>query len=149
MFLALNDASIVQVQSCSLTVPTPPETGLKLRVKIVFVVDDENAIADTLAMILRSRGYQVIVFYNAETALAACEGVVPGFVISDIFMPGMSGLEMVIQIKERYPACKVLLISGNVETSDVLAAARLNGYDFSVFAKPFHPDDLLAKLNTW
>jgi DNA-binding NtrC family response regulator len=119
-----------------------------LTANIVFVVDDEKAIADTLAMILRIRGYEVTAFYNAETALAGCEGVVPGFIISDVFMPGMSGVEMIIKIEARYPACKFLLISGNAETSDVLAAVRLKGYDFPVLAKPFHPNDLLAKLDT-
>ncbi len=116
--------------------------------KIVFVVDDERAIADTLAMILRTLGYEVTAFYDAATALAKCEGVVPELVISDVFMPGMSGVEMAVQIEERHPTCKFLLISGNAETFDVLVAARLNGYDFPVLAKPFHPDDLLTTLNT-
>ena len=62
-------------------------------------------------------------------------------------MPKISGVEMAIQIKERYPACKILLFSGNTETTDLLEAARMVGRQFPLLPKPFHPEDLLAKLD--
>ena len=60
-------------------------------------------------------------------------------------MPGMNGIEMAIQIRQRYPACKVLLFSGQAATADLLEEARQSGYDFELLAKPVHPTELLAK----
>jgi YesN/AraC family two-component response regulator len=63
---------------------------------------------------MHPRRYAATAFYDAETALAECDGKCPEFVISDVIMPKISGVEMAIQIKERYPACKILLFSINV-----------------------------------
>jgi CheY-like chemotaxis protein len=114
----------------------------------VFVVDDEKCIADTLAAILQNRGYDTTAFYNAESALANCELLSPELVISDVVMPGMSGVEMAILIRQRHPDCKILLFSGHAGTADILDGARKKGYDFELLAKPVHPKDLLAKLTT-
>jgi DNA-binding NtrC family response regulator len=60
-------------------------------------------------------------------------------------MPGMNGVVMAILIRERHPACKVLLFSGQAATADFLAAFRRWGYDFELLAKPVHPNELLAR----
>ena len=112
----------------------------------VFVVDDEHCIADTLAVILRNSGYEASAFYNAQSALRQIESCCPELVISDVVMPGMSGLDMAVLIRERHPACKVLLFSGLAPTLNMLDIVRGQGYDFEVFAKPIHPTDLLAKV---
>jgi DNA-binding response OmpR family regulator len=112
----------------------------------VFIVDDEQCIADTLAVILRQSGYEASAFYNAQSALAAIESCRPELVISDVVMPGMSGVEMAVLIRERHPACKVLLFSGNATTMDMLEGVRRQGHDFELLAKPIHPADLLARI---
>jgi len=112
----------------------------------IFVVDDESIIADTLCAILRSSGYDALAFYDAETAFAACGDQPPDFVISDVSMPGMSGVELATQLKARLPGCGVLLFSGHAGTVEVLEAAHRKGYDFELLMKPAHPKDLLAKL---
>ncbi len=112
----------------------------------VLVVDDEHVIADTLVVILRQSGYEATAFYNAQSALERIEAGCPELVISDVVMPGMSGVEMAVLIKERYPDCKVLLFSGNAAMVDMLASARQQGHDFELMAKPVHPSDLLAKI---
>ncbi len=61
-------------------------------------------------------------------------------------MPGMSGIDLAIQIKEQYPNCKVLLFSGLASTAGLLDEARRQGHDFEILAKPIHPSDLLAKM---
>jgi CheY-like chemotaxis protein len=71
--------------------------------KRIFVVDDENVIADTLAAILRRAGYEASAFYDAQSALAQVEAARPELVISDVVMPGMSGLDMAVLIRERHP----------------------------------------------
>jgi DNA-binding NtrC family response regulator len=112
----------------------------------VFVVDDERTIADTLAVILSHHGYQTRAFYDAGSALTACAVERPDLIISDVVMPQFNGIDLAIQIKEHYPACKVLLFSGHAGTVDFLEQARKLGHDFEILSKPIHPKDLLAKL---
>jgi DNA-binding NtrC family response regulator len=117
--------------------------------KRVFVVDDERIIADSLATILNHSGYQASAFYDAESALLACELGKPDCIITDVVMPGMSGVDLAVEIKDRFPACRVLLFSGQAATADLLATVRGRGLDFDVLPKPVHPRDLMAKIGRW
>ncbi len=112
----------------------------------IFVVDDEQCIADTLAVILRNSGYEASAFYNAQGALEQIESCRPDLVISDVVMPGMNGVDMAVLIRDRHPACKVLLFSGQATTVDMLEGVRRQGYKFELLAKPIHPADLLARV---
>ena len=114
--------------------------------KRIFVVDDERIIADSLATILNNSGYEASSFYDAESALLACELGNPDCLITDVVMPGMSGIDLAVEIRDRFPACQVLLFSGQAATSDLLTTVRGRGHDFDVLPKPVHPKDLLAKL---
>ena len=114
--------------------------------KRIFVVDDEKTIADTLAVILRRSGYEVSAFYNAQSVLNQLESYSPDLIVSDVVMPGMSGLDMAVLIRKRQPACKVLLFSGQASTRNMLKMVGIRGYDFELLAKPIHPTDLLAKV---
>ena len=114
--------------------------------KRVFVVDDERTIADTLAQILKGCGYQATAMYDGESALANCAVAPPDLIISDVIMPGISGIELAIEVRRLYPGCKLLLFSGMAATNDLLEAARLQGHEFEVLAKPIHPADLLEKI---
>jgi DNA-binding NtrC family response regulator len=111
------------------------------------VVDDEPIISDTLSEILRISGYEARAFYDAETALNACLTCNPDIVISDVVMPGMSGVDLAIEIRERNPSCRIILISGNVGMTDMLESARIRGYDFEVLVKPVPPTELLENLS--
>lgn len=120
---------------------------MRSEMNVVYVVDDEKVIADTLAMILKQSGFGAVAFEDPCKALAAAtEGPPPDLLISDVVMPGMSGIELAIQFQQSYPRCKVLLFSGQAVTADLLETARLQGYQFEVLQKPVHPSDLLAKL---
>jgi DNA-binding NtrC family response regulator len=112
----------------------------------IFVVDDENVIADTLCAILRCSGYDARAFYDAESALTACKDLQPEFVISDVSMSGMNGIELAVQLTDSLPACRVLLFSGQAGTLELLETAHRKGYHFELLMKPVHPKDLLAKL---
>lgn len=112
----------------------------------IFVVDDERVIADTLCAILRCSGYEARGFYEAESALNACEDQPPDLVVSDVSMPGMSGTEMAVRLKKRCPGCEVLLFTGQVASRDLLKAASEAGYEFELLTKPVHPKDLLARV---
>lgn len=114
--------------------------------RIVFVVDDEAVIAQTLAMILNQAGFQATAFDHPDKAIAACAEVAPHLLISDVVMPGMTGIELAIHFRHAQPECKILLFSGQAATADLLEKAREQGYDFDLLSKPVHPKDLLAKL---
>ena len=112
----------------------------------VFVVDDEQLVADTIALILRTNGYQALALYDSESAIAQLEIIKPEIVISDVCMPKMNGVQLAILIRDRYPKCRVLLLSGQAATSDLLDEARRHGYIFEMLQKPIPPADLLAKI---
>jgi DNA-binding response OmpR family regulator len=106
----------------------------------------KECIADTLAVILGNCGYEARAFHNAQSALDAIDSCNPELVISDVVMPGMSGVEMAVLIRERHPDCKILLFSGQAATLDLLKGVRKQGHKFELLAKPVHPIDLLARL---
>jgi DNA-binding response OmpR family regulator len=112
----------------------------------VFVVDDEPMVASTTAAVLQLNGYEVRSFVNSLEALDAARAVKPDLVIADVVMPGLSGIDLAIQLNELCPTCKVLLLSGQAQTADLLETARQQGHDFEVLAKPIHPTDLLARI---
>jgi CheY-like chemotaxis protein len=66
--------------------------------------------------------------------------------LADVVMPGMSGIEAAIQISTMIPGCRVLLLSGQAATSDLLRDARVRGHDFEILLKPVHPNQLLDRL---
>jgi YesN/AraC family two-component response regulator len=111
---------------------------------VVLVVDDEPLIANTLVAILRKEHYAASAAYNAEEALAIAKVIPPDFLITDILMPGMSGIDLAITIKELTPDCKVLLFSGHANAIHFQDDPRSAIYDFPMLSKPIHPDVLLA-----
>jgi len=112
----------------------------------ILVVDDEAALADTLALIFQRAGYTATAVYSAEDALAFIATHRPSLVVSDVVMPGMNGLAMAKNIQIAYPNCRVLLFSGNADTQDLLDAARREGHAFEVLAKPVPPPQMLEKV---
>jgi DNA-binding response OmpR family regulator len=113
----------------------------------VLVVDDERIIANTLAMILSRSGYDALTAYCGETAIEAAPRFEPDLLISDVVMPGITGIETAIQIRAAHPACKVLLFSGQAASINILELARSQEHKFEMLLKPIHPADLLARLS--
>jgi CheY-like chemotaxis protein len=112
----------------------------------IFVVDDEKAIAETLAIILGKSGFVATSFTNPLEALEKALMKSPGLLLSDVVMPVLSGVDLAVQIKEKCPNCKILLFSGQAETTDLLTAARKQGHNFPLVAKPIHPADLICRI---
>lgn len=112
----------------------------------VFVVDDERIIASTLAAILQLNGFAAHFYVDPFAALAEAGTNAPDILISDVMMPELSGVELAIRIKALCPKCKILLLSGQAATADVLRAARERGYDFPLLSKPMHPTELLSQV---
>ena len=112
----------------------------------VLVADDEQVIANTLAIILNQAGFEARAVYSGEKAIEALDNFQPDMLISDVIMTGMTGIEAAIATRAKMPNCKILLFSGQAATADLLERARLDGHEFEILAKPVHPTDLLAKL---
>ncbi len=112
----------------------------------VLVADDEQVIANTLAIILNQAGFEARAVYSGEKAIEALDSFVPDMLISDVIMTGMTGIEAAILTRQKMPKCKILLFSGQAATADLLEQARADGHEFEILAKPVHPTDLLAKL---
>ncbi len=112
----------------------------------VLVADDEQVIANTLAIILNQAGFEARAVYSGEKAIETLNTFVPDMLISDVIMTGMTGIETAIATRAKHPSCKILLFSGQAATADLLEKARAQGHEFEILAKPVHPTDLLAKL---
>ncbi|HTH41680.1 MAG TPA: response regulator [Terracidiphilus sp.] len=125
----------------------PAETG-EYRHSIL-VVDDESAIADTMSEILSRNGYLAIPTYDAEQALETALITPPELLITDVMLPGMSGIELAITIRRIFPDCKILLCSGQAIALDLLASARNEGHHFTLLTKPVHPRDMLARVGEY
>jgi CheY-like chemotaxis protein len=120
---------------------TRPE-GLRAR---ILVVDDEPIIAMTLSEILRFQGYQVARAASGEEAVAKAASFAPDFLLSDIMLPGIDGVEAANQIKAMGCGCKVLFMSGQTSIAGD-ALLRAAGYEFDFVAKPVAPHDLILKI---
>jgi DNA-binding NtrC family response regulator len=96
-----------------------------------------------LALIFSSHGYDVRVAYSAETAIEVLAEWPPALCIVDVMLPLMNGIKFAIVLKANYPACRVVLFSGQPDTSRLLEAALKEGYRFEIFAKPLHPTLIL------
>ena len=110
----------------------------------VLVVDDEETIRMILVRILEREGFSIIEANNGLEALERMQESQAEFVISDIQMPEMDGFELLVALKDRYPATKVLMITGygHEFTPERLVAA---GADYYI-TKPFRSIDISNTL---
>lgn len=107
----------------------------------VLIIDDERAIADTLAMVFSKSGYDARGVYSAEEALALIPAWTPHLAIIDVYLPAMNGIDLAIRLEAEYPQCRVSLFSGEPGTDEMLTAS---GQPFEVIAKPISPSEMLA-----
>jgi DNA-binding response OmpR family regulator len=121
----------------------PETTKLK-----VLVADDEQVIANTLAIILNRAGFDARAVYSGEKLVEMAQSFEPDVLISDVVMSGTPGIEAAIEVLAKLPSCKILLFSGRAATINLLERARVEGQTFEIITKPIHPNELLARLAT-
>lgn len=110
----------------------------------VLVVDDEAVIREGLRRILEKEGYHVETSASGQIALERLQDENYGLVITDLKMPGMSGMEVLKAIKILQPEVPVIIITG-FSTVDTAVEAMKNGA-FDYIAKPFTPDQITEKV---
>lgn len=112
----------------------------------VFVVDDEESIAWTLAMILKSFGFDARFFTHPNEALAAALMNCPHLLVTDVLMPEMTGFDLAAKIQELNPSCKVLLFTGQPGRGRLLFKTEAADRGFELLEKPVHPSIFVAKV---
>jgi CheY-like chemotaxis protein len=112
----------------------------------ILVVDDQQLIANTTAMVLNHSGFRAERAYNGQSALEKALRLRPDFLLTDILMPGMNGVELAVAVRRQLPATIIVLISGQAGVTEILHQARVDGFEFDLLAKPIHPQKLLEHL---
>jgi len=112
----------------------------------VLILDDEQIIANTLALILNRNGFDARAVYSAQDAINTAAQLSPDVLISDVVMEGMTGIDAAIRISQIVPRCRIILFSGQAATADLLQQAEADGHHFEILAKPIHPRLLLQCL---
>jgi DNA-binding NtrC family response regulator len=115
-------------------------------VRHIYVVDDEVMITESLALILRRKGFMVSTFNDSLEALEQMKTVPPDLLISDVMMPQLSGIDLAVETAKAIPQCRILLLSGHMLTASLVQAAGAAGHNFLVLQKPIHPDELLSEI---
>ncbi|AZC26468.1 MULTISPECIES: sigma-54-dependent transcriptional regulator [Pseudomonas] len=110
----------------------------------VIVVDDEASIRTAIEQWLDLSGFEVQLFSRAEECLAQLPRDFPGVILSDVRMPGISGLELLAQVQGLDPELPIILLTGHGDVPMAVEAMRDGAYDF--LEKPFSPQTLLNSL---
>jgi len=111
----------------------------------ILIADDDGDLCEMLKVVLEKANYEVDLAANGEQAIRAYERHPADVLITDLFMPGRDGLETVQFFRSRYPALRIIAISGggySGQKTDHLAVARVAGAD-AAFRKPFEVARLL------
>lgn len=112
--------------------------------QIVHVVDDDEALRDSLAWMLEANGHAVAAHESGEAFLAACEPGMTGCVLLDVRMPGMSGLEVFEELGRRRCGLPVVFITGHGDVPMAVSALKKGAVDF--IEKPFAEADMLRLI---
>jgi DNA-binding NtrC family response regulator len=110
----------------------------------VLVVDDDPATREGLAALLESWGYSAAAVGDGKAALQFCENELPHGIITDLMMPGMTGLEFIDKLGERAQQVAVVMITGQATIETAVKAIKLGAYDY--LTKPIEPEKLHAVL---
>jgi len=106
----------------------------------ILVVDDERSMREILEIMLSKEGFNVQVAKSAEMALENVAERVPDLIITDLKMKGGSGLDLLRQVKSRFPGVEVIVITAFATTETALEALKLGAYDY--ITKPFEVDEI-------
>jgi FixJ family two-component response regulator len=112
---------------------------------VVIVVDDDQGMREAIESLLIAAGFGAVVYASAEAMLAAGVGPNTLCVITDVHLPGMSGLELIGELRARGCQQKVIVITGYDSPAGSKEAERLGAAAY--FAKPFAASALLGVIN--
>ncbi|MDQ3257742.1 MAG: response regulator transcription factor, partial [Acidobacteriota bacterium] len=108
---------------------------------IVFVVDDDESVRESLVSLIRSVGLRVETFASAQQFLASPRAGVPSCLVLDVKMPGISGLDLQQRMAEVNIEIPIVFITGHGDIPTSVRAMKAGAVEF--LTKPFHDRDLL------
>ena len=108
----------------------------------ILLVDDESGILDTLRILLRGNGYDVVAALSGREAIEMLPGASPDIVLTDIRMPGLTGLEVMAKAHEIDPETAVILMTAQASLQTAVQAVNEGAYYY--LQKPFANEELLA-----
>lgn len=112
----------------------------------VYVIDDDQAMRDSLDFLLGSANYEVTLFESALAFLDALPGLPFGCIVSDVRMPGMDGMDLLKRLKSGRTALPVVIMTGHGDVPLAVEAMKLGAIDF--IEKPFEDDRLIGMIET-
>lgn len=111
----------------------------------VLLVDDIAEVRAILARAVEGMGYRVRQAAESERATEVCEQEMPDIVLTDIRLPGTNGLTLTQRIRQRWPECPVIVMTGHSDEDSAIAALKSGACDY--LKKPIHLTDLKAALD--
>ncbi len=112
----------------------------------VALIEDDDAVLDSLRRLLEGRGLVVRCFHSAEAFLGSLKEEVPACIVSDVRMPGLSGIDLQRTLSAQGSKVPIILITGHGDISMAVAAMRNGAFDF--IEKPYDADRLIASIET-
>ncbi|APG13978.1 MULTISPECIES: response regulator FixJ [Bradyrhizobium] len=112
----------------------------------VYVIDDDEAMRDSLNFLLDSSGFGVTLFDDAQAFLDVLPGLAFGCVVSDVRMPGIDGIELLKRMKAQQSPFPILIMTGHGDVPLAVEAMKLGAVDF--LEKPFEDDRLTTMIET-
>lgn len=109
----------------------------------VFIIDDDEAVRDSMSMLLESAGLKNQCYSSATEFLEHFDGTQRGCLILDIRMPGLSGLELQGKLKQQQALLPIIFITGHGDVPMAVEAMRQGALDF--MRKPINEEDLLER----
>jgi two-component system response regulator FixJ len=113
---------------------------------MVHVIDDDEAVRSSLGFLLELEELPNRTYASAQEFLDACDSLETGCVVTDVRMPGMSGIELVRRLRERGDAVPIIVITGHGDVPLAVEAMRAGAADF--IEKPFEHEVLLAAIRS-
>lgn len=110
----------------------------------IYVVDDDEAMRDSLTWLLEGEGYQVACFDSAENFLSSRRENMRGCIVLDVRMPEMSGLELHEKLDTLESKLPIIFVTGHGDVPMAVAALQRGACDF--IEKPFHNEELLSRI---
>ena len=111
---------------------------------VVFVVDDDISVRESLELLIRSEGWQPEVFASAQGFLGGSRTHVPSCLLLDISMPGLNGLELQKRVAFERPDVPIIFITGHGDVPKTVQAMKAGAVEF--LTKPFNDDVLLGAV---
>lgn len=110
----------------------------------ILIVDDDSRLRLSLSLILQKEKYHVDVAANAEEALACLESQEYDLMFLDLNMPGMSGIDLLVEVHKHYPNISVLILTAYADLDSAIQAVRLGARDYLI--KPIEPVLILTRV---